>query len=105
MKILVDFKDYQPWGGAVSKFNIIKENGKLEHFETYLDELYGEGPISAVELNDFISTDFDKICDDIGIEDPWGEFETTEVDLKESIKETQSCLNSLIKSINSALGE
>ena len=98
MKILVDFKDYQPWGGAITKFNIIKENGKLGHLETYLEELYGEDVISAVKLNDLLLTDFDMICDNIGIEDPWGEFENAEEELEESFisklnKQILSCLN------------
>lgn len=41
MKIITT--KYTPWSGAISTYETIEEAGKLEEFESLIDELYPDG--------------------------------------------------------------
>ena len=45
--------DFEPWEGAVSTYEAIEEEGKLEELDLLLDELYPDG-ISETQLNDIL---------------------------------------------------
>lgn len=45
--------NYEPWSGAVDRWNEIVEAGKLYELEALLEEEYPEG-MSETDLNDFI---------------------------------------------------
>lgn len=54
MKIYKEGIDnYEPWGGAVSRYEEIYNAGKLYELESLLEDAYPEG-MSETDLNDFI---------------------------------------------------
>ena len=54
MKIYKEGIDnYEPWAGAVSRYEEIYNAGKLYELESLLEEEYPEG-MSETDLNDFI---------------------------------------------------
>ena len=58
--------DFEPWGGAVDTFNLIKENGKLQKLEFILEDQYPEGMTEAA-LNDLLWYDSDWILESLGL--------------------------------------
>lgn len=64
MKIITT--KYQPWSGAISTYETIEEAGKLEEFESLIDELYPEG-IEEVTLNDILWFESDWILESLGL--------------------------------------
>ena len=57
---------YTPWAGAVSTYETIEEAGKLEEFESLIEELYPEG-IEEVTLNDILWFESDWILESLGL--------------------------------------
>lgn len=63
-----DFSDYKPWSGAVDTYNTIRDAGKLDALESYLEELYPEG-IDMTQINDILWFDGDQVLEALGISD------------------------------------
>lgn len=64
MKIITT--NYSPWSGAIDTYNTIEEAGKLEEFESLIDELYPDG-IEEVKLNDILWFESDWILEILGL--------------------------------------
>ena len=64
MKIITT--NYSPWSGAIDTYNTIEEAGKLEEFESLIDELYPDG-IEEVKLNDILWFESDWILEMLGL--------------------------------------
>lgn len=64
MKIITT--KYSPWSGAIDTYNTIEEAGKLEEFESLIDELYPDG-IEEVKLNDILWFEDDWILEMLGL--------------------------------------
>lgn len=64
MKIITT--KYSPWSGAIDTFNTIEKAGKLEEFESLIDELYPDG-IEEVKLNDILWFEDDWILEMLGL--------------------------------------
>lgn len=64
MKIITT--KYSPWSGAIDTYNTIEEAGKLEEFESLIDELYPNG-IEEVTLNDILWFESDWILESLGL--------------------------------------
>ena len=64
MKIITS--KYTPWSGAISTYETIEEAGKLEEFESLIDELYPDG-IEEVKLNDILWFESDWILEQLGL--------------------------------------
>lgn len=60
--------DFEPWGGAVDTFNLIKENGKLQKLEYLLEDIYPDG-ITEAALNDLLWYDSDWILESLGLDE------------------------------------
>ena len=63
-----DLSDYRAWSGAVSTYETIEREGKLDELERLIDELYPEG-ISFTGLNDLLWFDSDFVFEQLGIKD------------------------------------
>ena len=59
-KIIDDFSSYEPWGAAVSTFDIIQNADKMNALEQLIDEMYPDG-IDKTELNDLLAFESDWI--------------------------------------------
>lgn len=57
---------YTPWSGAINTYNTIEEAGKLEEFESLIDELYPDG-IEEVTLNDILWFEPEFILESLGL--------------------------------------
>lgn len=64
MKIIAT--KYTPWAGAISTYETIEEAGKLEEFESLIEELYPDG-IEEVTLNDILWFEPDFIIESLGL--------------------------------------
>lgn len=64
MKIITT--KYTPWAGAIDTYNTIEEAGKLEEFESLIDELYPDG-IKEVTLNDILWFEPEFILESLGL--------------------------------------
>lgn len=54
MKLYTEgFNNYEPWSGAVDRWQEIVDAGKVEQLENILEDIYPEG-MSMTQLNDFI---------------------------------------------------
>lgn len=82
LKVIKEFVDFTPWAGATSNYERIVEEGKLDAFETLLEECYPDG-IEEVQINDILWFDFDWVCNCLGMkkdEDDEDEDEDDELD-------------------------
>lgn len=69
MKIYKEGIDnYEPWGGAVARYEEIYNAGKLYELESLLEDAYPEG-MSETDLNDFIWFDEDTWRDWLDMEE------------------------------------
>lgn len=69
VKIYVDtVANYKPWSGAISTYDTIVEENKLDELDFLLEELYPEG-ISESHLNDILWFDSDWVFAQLGIND------------------------------------
>lgn len=67
LKIYVDTTaNYKPWSGAVSTYEAIEEENKLDDLDFLLEELYPEG-ISESQLNDILWFESDWVFAQLGI--------------------------------------
>lgn len=67
LKIYVDTTaNYKPWCGAVSTYETIVEEDKLDDLDFLLEELYPEG-ISESHLNDILWFESDWVFAQLGI--------------------------------------
>lgn len=73
MKIITT--KYNPWSGAIDTYNTIEEAGKLEEFESLIDELYPDG-IEEVTLNDILWFEPEYILESLGLSEEDEEEET-----------------------------
>lgn len=64
MKIITT--KYTPWSGAISTYETIEEAGKLEEFESLIEELYPNG-IKEVTLNDILWFEPEFILESLGL--------------------------------------
>ena len=53
LKVIKDFGDYHPWSGAEDTYNKIKDAGKLEDLEAWLEEIFPDGA-TETEINDVL---------------------------------------------------
>ena len=65
-KIFIELGDYEPWSGAVSTFEKIKDEGKLDELDSFLEMTYPEG-LTSTELNDLLWFESEWIFDMLGI--------------------------------------
>lgn len=69
LKIYVDTTaNYKPWCGAVSTYETIVEEDKLDDLDFLLEELYPEG-ISESQLNDILWFESDWLFENLGIKE------------------------------------
>lgn len=67
LKIYVDTtENFKPWSGAVSTYETIAEEDKLDDLDFLLEELYPEG-ISEGQLNDILWFESDWVFAQLGI--------------------------------------
>ena len=66
MKVICDFSDYTPWGGAVDAYDKIREAGKLDDMESLLDEWF-DGEATSTQINDVLWFDYEQVFDALGI--------------------------------------
>jgi len=58
--------DFEPWSGAVSTYNKIEEEGKLDELEYMLEELFPEGA-DETSINDLLWFEEEMIYEWLGI--------------------------------------
>ena len=66
MKVICDFSDYTPWGGAVDAYDKIEGAGKIDDLETLLEEWFG-GEATITQINDVLWFDYEQVFDALGI--------------------------------------
>ena len=66
MKVICDFSDYTPWGGAVDAYDKIEEAGKLDDLESLLEEWF-DGEATSTQINDVLWFDYEQVFDELGI--------------------------------------
>lgn len=59
-KIVDDFANYEPWGGAVNTFDTIQDAGKMDALEQLVDDMYPDG-INKTDLNDLLAFEADWV--------------------------------------------
>ena len=74
-----DFSDYKPWSGAVDTYNTIRDAGKLDALESYLEELYPEG-IDMTQINDILWFEGDQVLEALDITEEEEDIEDTAKD-------------------------
>lgn len=68
MKLYTEgIENYEPWSGAVSRWQEIEEAGKVDELENILEDCYPEG-MSMTQLNDFIWFEEETWRDWLGME-------------------------------------
>ena len=72
--VTCDFSEYRPWSGAISTYERIEEEGKLDDLENLLEDVYPEG-ISMVGINDILWFDSDWVFEMLGITDDEEDFD------------------------------
>lgn len=60
LKVICEFRDYEPWGGAVDFYNEIRDNDKLDDLEFILEDLYPDG-CTDTNINDLLAFDEDTV--------------------------------------------
>ena len=68
MKLIMDFEDYEPWGGARDTYALIDCNNKLIDLDRLITDCFPEG-LTETELNDILWFDSDWVLSNLGIED------------------------------------
>lgn len=68
IKKINSIENFEPWSGAVSTYNTIKNKGKLGDLERLIDKLYPDG-INEGVLNDVLWFDSDWLYKELGIKD------------------------------------
>lgn len=68
MKLIMDFSNYTPWGGAIDTYSIIDYHNKLDELDNLITELYPNG-LSMTEFNDILWFDSEWVLEQLEIED------------------------------------
>ena len=63
----INFRDFEPWSGAVDMYDEIVEKGKDREMEALVEELYPEG-IDKTQLNDLLWFEQDWLREQLGLE-------------------------------------
>lgn len=63
---------FKPWSGAKDTWDILKEFGKLDELESFIDNAYydesrGEGVIDETELNDLLRFEPERVYEYVGL--------------------------------------
>lgn len=68
LRIIEDFNamTFEPWGGAVRVWERIYNEGKVDEFESLMEEQYPNG-IDRTALNDILAFDSDWVLNSLGI--------------------------------------
>jgi hypothetical protein len=77
LKVITDFDDYKPWSGAVDTYELIKDAGKLDELESYLEDCYPDGA-TTTQINDTLWFDSKDILSYLGLGDVEDEDEVDE---------------------------
>ena len=67
MKLIMDFSDYQPCGGAINTYSTIDFYDKLDELDELITECYPDG-LTQTQLNDILWFDSKWVLDSLGIE-------------------------------------
>jgi hypothetical protein len=69
MKIIseISIEDFNAWSGAVETKTAIIEAGKVQEFDSFIEELYPDG-LTDVQLNDLLWFEEDFIFSSLGME-------------------------------------
>lgn len=67
MKLIMEFTDYQPWGGARETCALIDAHNKLEDLDRLITEYYPEG-LTEMELNAILWFNSEWVLSSLGIE-------------------------------------
>jgi len=71
MKVIsnvMSLMDFDAWSGAVDTKESIIQAGKVEEFESWIEELYPDG-LTDTQLNDILWFEPEMILKDLGIEE------------------------------------
>ena len=60
--------NFEPWSGAISTYDTIVEENKLDELDFLLDDIYPDG-ISETQLNDILWFESDWLFAQLGIND------------------------------------
>lgn len=60
LKVICEFGDFEPWGGAVDFYNEIRDSDKLDDLEFILEDLYPDG-CTDTNINDLLAFDEDTV--------------------------------------------
>lgn len=66
LKVFIELGDYEPWSGAVSTWDKIRDEDKIDELDAILEDQYPEG-IGLTELNDLLWFDGDTVLSWLGI--------------------------------------
>jgi len=87
----ISLRDFKPWSGAMSTYNRIEMEGKLDDLEFILEDLYPDG-VDETTINDLLWFDEDTVYEWLGIRseqqirdelrDKYDELEDLESDLE-----------------------
>lgn len=66
LKVFMELGDYEPWSGAVSTWDKIRDEDKIDELDAILEDQYPEG-IGLTELNDLLWFDGDTVLSWLGI--------------------------------------
>lgn len=71
MRWIVDesIGNFQPWSGAVSTYERIRDEGKLDEFEELLKEIYTDELPTETEINDLLWFDDAFVFERLGIKE------------------------------------
>lgn len=86
MLITRDFSGFEPWSGAVETWDRIVQEGKVDDFESLLEDCYGE-VVSETTINDILWFEEDWVFSSLGIRSP--------DDIKEEINSLKLDIESL----------
>ena len=62
----IGLADFEPWSGAVSTYERIQNEGKLDQLEAILEEMYPDG-VSETTINDILWFEEDSVFEWLGI--------------------------------------
>lgn len=66
LKVFMELGDYTPWSGAVSTWDKIRDEDKIDELDAILEDQYPDG-IGLTELNDLLWFDGDTVLSWLGI--------------------------------------
>lgn len=70
MKVYNEFLNgFEPWSGAVDTYEKIRDAGKLEQLDAFLEEHFNGEYASETDVNDLLWFEEDYVLDSLGIHD------------------------------------